>query len=61
MPPPLSSSPSEKPHCCVLSEFPVPPLSLQEPEAIPQVNLVPTVAPLLVVPTPYSNIVEVIG
>ncbi|XP_040977254.1 GPI ethanolamine phosphate transferase 3-like, partial [Aquila chrysaetos chrysaetos] len=33
----------------------------EEPEAIPQVNLVPTVALLLGVPTPYSNIAEVMA
>jgi len=58
---PPSSSLSEKARCCVLSEFPVLPLSLQEPEAVPQVNLVPTVALLLGVPIPYSNIGEVMA
>lgn len=52
---------SEKLHCYVLSEFLIPPLSLQEPETIPQVNLVPTVALLLGVPIPYSNIGEVMA
>ena len=56
-----SSSQSEKLHCGVLSEFLIPPLSLQEPEAVPQVNLVPTVALLLGVPIPYSNIREVMA
>lgn len=58
---PPSSNPSEKPRCSVPSKFPIPPLSLQEPEAIPQVNLVPTVALLLGVPIPYSNIGEVMA
>uniref|UniRef100_A0A8C0AS81 GPI ethanolamine phosphate transferase 3, catalytic subunit n=1 Tax=Buteo japonicus TaxID=224669 RepID=A0A8C0AS81_9AVES len=47
--------------CCVLSKFLIPPLPLQEPEAVPQVNLVPTVALLLGVPIPYSNIGEVMA
>lgn len=34
---------------------------LQEPETVPQVNLVPTVALLLGVPIPYSNIGEVMA
>lgn len=58
---PPSSRKSEKLHCYVLSEFLIPPLSLQEPETIPQVNLVPTVALLLGVPIPYSNIGEVMA
>lgn len=52
---------SEKLCCCILSEFLISPLSLQEPETIPQVNLVPTVALLLGVPIPYSNIGEVMA
>lgn len=59
----MPSSPllSESLRCCVLSKCLIPPLSLQEPEAIPQVNLVPTVALLLGVPIPYSNIGEVMA
>lgn len=58
---PSSSNPSKKLCCCVLSKFLIPPLPLQEPEAVPQVNLVPTVALLLGVPIPYSNIGEVMA
>lgn len=57
----LLSHMGEKLYCCVLSEFLIPLLSLQEPETIPQVNLVPTVALLLGVPIPYSNIGEVMA
>lgn len=59
----MPSSPllSESLRCRVLSKCLIPPLSLQEPEAIPQVNLVPTVALLLGVPIPYSNIGEVMA
>lgn len=42
------------PHCLFL----VPP---QEPQTVPQVNLVPTLALLLGVPVPYSNIGEVMA
>ncbi|NXD73535.1 PIGO transferase, partial [Eolophus roseicapillus] len=41
--------------------FPFSSPPLWEPEAIPQVNLVPTVALLLGVPIPYSNIGEVMA
>lgn len=45
-------------HLCPLACFPIPP---QEPQTVPQVNLVPTLALLLGVPVPYSNIGEVMA
>lgn len=61
LPSPPSPLPGGNLPCCVLARSLIPPLSLQEPEAVPQVNLVPTVALLLGVPIPYSNIGEVMA